>query len=125
MNYANTTLIDGLETVAVVLPLDLVPQFDPDNPPQPNTYGVPDDVQVGWVRNGARFIPPPDDLVRKRDEIKARSERDRRLAASDWTQLPDVAIANRQAWAVYRQSLRDVTLQANFPTDIIWPAPPA
>ena len=28
------------------------------------------------------------------------------LAQSDWTQLPD-ATCNRQAWATYRQALRD------------------
>ena len=35
-----------------------------------------------------------------------RQWRDRLLAASDWTQLPDAPV-NRQAWADYRQALRD------------------
>lgn len=50
MNYANTYIRGGVETVAVVLPLSAVPGFDPENPPQANTYGVPDDVQVGWEK---------------------------------------------------------------------------
>lgn len=124
MNYANSTLVNGLETVVVVLPLDLVPQFDPANPPQPNTYGVPDDVQVGWIKQGDAFIPPSEALLRQRKEIEVRQDRDRRLAASDWTQLPDVPLANREAWAVYRQALRDVTEQVGFPFDVVWPASP-
>lgn len=50
MKYANTAMLDGVERVITVLPLDAVPGFDPQNPPQSNTYGVADDVQVGWVK---------------------------------------------------------------------------
>jgi len=35
-----------------------------------------------------------------------RAHRDRLLAACDWTQLPDAPV-DRQAWADYRQILRD------------------
>lgn len=35
-----------------------------------------------------------------------RTVRDNLLATSDWTQLPD-APCDRQAWADYRQALRD------------------
>jgi hypothetical protein len=40
-----------------------------------------------------------------------RAERDRRLAASDWTQMPDspLSASMKAAWAVYRQALRDMT----------------
>ena len=52
-----------------------------------------------------------------------RAERDRRLLACDWTQLPDVPLATKEAWAVYRQALRDITEQPD-PFNITWPAPP-
>lgn len=52
-----------------------------------------------------------------------RAERDRRLAASDWTQLPDVPLLTKEAWAVYRQALRDVTIQPD-PFNIVWPESP-
>jgi hypothetical protein len=52
-----------------------------------------------------------------------RAERNKLLAASDWTQLPD-ASADAPAWATYRQALRDVTTQAN-PFAIIWPESPS
>lgn len=54
-----------------------------------------------------------------------RTNRDRRLTASDWTQLPDVPEEIRDAWAGYRQRLRDVTEQPGFPAEVTWPAPPA
>lgn len=52
-----------------------------------------------------------------------RSTRNALLASSDWTQLPDVPIATKEAWAAYRQTLRDLTLQPD-PTNIVWPQPP-
>ena len=50
-----------------------------------------------------------------------RAERDRRLAASDWTQLPDSPIAadERSGWAVYRQELRDLDMGG-----VDWPEEP-
>ena len=61
MKYASTMTNNGREVAVVVLPLEAVPLFDPLNPPQPNTYGVPDEVEVGWVRNldGSWSPPPP------------------------------------------------------------------
>jgi len=52
-----------------------------------------------------------------------RSERDRLLKEFDWTQLPDAPV-DQQAWAEYRQALRDVPQQAGFPTEITWPVKP-
>ena len=52
-----------------------------------------------------------------------RIERNKRIAISDWTQLPDVPIATKEAWAVYRQALRDITQQPD-PFNIVWPEPP-
>ena len=46
------------------------------------------------------------------------------LSSSDWTQLPDVPLATKGAWATYRQALRDITLQPGFPTDVVWPKAP-
>jgi len=53
----------------------------------------------------------------------ARSERDRLLSQSDWTQVPDAPV-DQAEWAEYRQALRDVPQQAGFPTDITWPVKP-
>lgn len=55
--------------------------------------------------------------------LKVRELRAGYLAKSDWTQLPDVPLATKEAWAVYRQALRDVTLQQD-PFNIVWPTHP-
>lgn len=46
------------------------------------------------------------------------------LKTSDWTQLPDVPLATKEAWATYRQALRDITAQPGYPFNIIWPQAP-
>jgi hypothetical protein len=54
-----------------------------------------------------------------------RSDRNRRLTMSDWTQLPDAPLTNTEAtnWGSYRQALRDITTQSD-PFNIEWPVPP-
>lgn len=55
-----------------------------------------------------------------------RRERDARLLASDWTQLPDVALTptQTQEWQAYRRALRDLTDQPGAPYDVTWPTVP-
>jgi hypothetical protein len=63
----------------------------------------------------------------KQKSIEASAVLDQRnwlLQSSDWTQLPDVPLATKEAWAVYRQALRDITLQAGYPLAIDWPLAP-
>ena len=52
----------------------------------------------------------------------ARSERDAKLAATDWMGLSDVTMSDD--WKTYRQALRDVPAQESFPHDITWPTEP-
>jgi hypothetical protein len=58
------------------------------------------------------------------DDVRA--ERNQKLNACDWTQLPDSPLdaATKTAYETYRQALRDVTSQAGFPTDVTWPVEP-
>jgi hypothetical protein len=52
-----------------------------------------------------------------------RNSRTQMLKDSDWTQIAD-STADKQAWAGYRQALRDITAQAGFPWTIDWPTQP-
>lgn len=54
-------------------------------------------------------------------------QRNKLLYESDWTQIPNNPLTSEQqtAWAVYRQELRDITLQPNYPFNVVWPTPPA
>ena len=56
-------------------------------------------------------------------EREVRAERDRLLAACDWTQVNDAPV-DASAWAAYRQALRDVPAQVGFPEAVEWPVAP-
>ena len=51
---------------------------------------------------------------------RMRMKRDRLLQESDWTQLNDAPV-DREAWAQYRQALRDLPQQEGFPGEVVWP----
>ena len=53
-----------------------------------------------------------------------RIERNAKLAASDWTQLPDAPTANVAAWKTYRQALRNLPEQTVYPNEPQWPTAP-
>ena len=52
-----------------------------------------------------------------------RAERNRRIAECDWTQLAD-SPADKNAWAIYRQALRDLPITEGFPWEVVWPTAP-
>lgn len=52
-----------------------------------------------------------------------RVERTKRLAECDWTQVPDAPV-DKQAWATYRQALRDFTNTVEDVRNPVWPTPP-
>lgn len=60
------------------------------------------------------------------ESAKVRSERDRLLTSCDWTQLADSALdmEGLSLWQDYRQSLRDIPQQPDFPTTVEWPDVP-
>ena len=77
MKYAHTKNKAGIETVVIVLPLSTVPDFDPNKPQQPDTYGVADEVEVGWVKQlDGSFTPPSITL----DMVKAAKAEELNLA---------------------------------------------
>ena len=49
--------------------------------------------------------------------------RNQLLTDSDWTQVADSPV-DKAIWATYRQILRDIATQSQFPSDIIWPENP-
>jgi len=59
------------------------------------------------------------------DMMVIRGERDRRIAKTDWTQLPDVPEAIKLKWQTYRQALRDVPQNYTDPLNISWPTEPS
>ncbi|MDZ7894167.1 MAG: tail fiber assembly protein [Sphingobium sp.] len=55
-----------------------------------------------------------------------RAERNARLAACDWTQMPDgpLTVGQVAAWRTYRQQLRDLPESIADPRNPIWPTRP-
>jgi hypothetical protein len=56
------------------------------------------------------------------DQIK--KERNALLLESDWTQLLDVNLPNKEEWKVYRQQLREITTNFSNPNEVIFPPKP-
>jgi hypothetical protein len=52
-----------------------------------------------------------------------RTQRGEKLKDSDWTQVADAPV-DKEAWATYRQALRDLTGQTGFPWTVDWPTIP-
>jgi hypothetical protein len=61
------------------------------------------------------------ETAQKANEV--RYKRNVLLTQSDWTQLADAPV-DKVSWAVYRQALRDITLQAGFPFTVDFPVAP-
>ena len=55
-----------------------------------------------------------------------RTERNKKLADTDWTQLADSS-ANATAWGTYRQALRDLPTSSgdDWPHNVTWPTEPS
>lgn len=110
---------------------DVLP-VSPRNPPvfdhvHENCVRVdPTKVDGEWVETWSVEAATPSEVEQRTTEKAAevRSTRNRLLAECDWTMLPD-APTDHTAWAAYRQQLRDVTGQAGFPLNVIWPEQPS
>lgn len=81
--------------------------------------------------NGTHFIGKdargfPVLIQREVSEEQVLATRDQLLAASDWVALRAAELGEPvpTPWREYRQALRDITEQANFPHDLTWPIEP-
>ena len=102
-------------------------------PPHVNDHCVdvpiPHDVDytvAQAVKNSDGSISIQNDPVRLTEKQwnAVREERNRLLAACDWTQLPDAPVANQTAWTTYRNLLRMIPDTQTDPTNITWPEAP-
>lgn len=94
-----------------------------DIPIRPSINHTFDYKSKEWVS-----IKSNDDMAQEM-LIAIKMQRNSLLRDTDWTQMPDAPLTEQQrtAWAIYRQSLRDVpqnNLNAESIDDIIWPTKP-
>jgi hypothetical protein len=90
------------------------PEFFNDAPPDGWVYWVPGENKVVL-----------DEESKAQQWVLVRSIRDQMLAESDWvvTKAVELGVPVDSQWVAYRQSLRDITLQAD-PFFILWPDSP-
>ena len=91
-------------------------------PSDPEPHGVElfNDAVAGVFGPIGDYVPPTMEQL----AAMARHQRDMLISMSDWTQSADVPQALKDKWAPYRQALRDVPQQPDFPMNIVWPTPP-
>jgi hypothetical protein len=92
------------------------------------TEGTPALVDGVWTQVWDVTDASPEE-VEQRTEDQARSvrsERDRLLQETDWIVIKAYERNENipAAWEVYRQALRDITLQEGFPFKVTWPDKP-
>ena len=63
-----------------------------------------------------------ENLIQEQAEQNIREERNRLLSETDWRFRSDMTPS--QEWIEYCQALRDITAQAEFPYNVIWPTEP-
>lgn len=82
----------------------------------------------GWQQHWTVTAMDDGEAQQAKDEaISAlRAERNARLDACDWTQMPDVQLTadEKASWAKYRQSLRDLPANTDNPANPVWPVAP-
>jgi len=118
-----SSTIDGCELVGVMT--DEVPIFDA------KTQKIVQS-QLPFKRNDVWYIGW--DIVDLTDEEQAdllknksaavRSQRLTLLKESDWTQGKDIPDSVSAIWAEYREQLRNISQQENFPWEVSWPQVP-
>ena len=74
---------------------------------------------IAWLKTGNTPTPYSSTSTWQR----VRTERNKLLQESDWTQLSDVVV-DKEAWSAYRKQLRDITKSFSSPTEVVWPTPP-
>jgi len=112
-----------------VIPVEVLASYDvyPCTRPERPAYdyltqqcldaGFEQDAEGNWVQGYSVERLPKDQAAEN-----IRAERNRLLAETDWMALSDNTMT--QAWADYRQALRDLTAQEGFPYSVEWPTKP-
>lgn len=129
--YPNTSFAYPITTDQ--LPNDIVIVKQISRPTDSNSSiieGTPVLIDNEWQQTWIQ-TPADSTLLATRQQEKAqliRALRQNKLGSSDWTELPSVIAIHTSEWAqewqIYRQALRDITNQQDFPNSVVWPTPP-
>ena len=98
----------------------------------PNAEVIIRDDVVEWITPSVAPVTEEeiqtkyDELVAAEPLAKLRTERNKRLAETDWvvTMHKELGTNIPAAWKTYRQALRDITDDATSLDDVTWPEKP-
>ena len=89
---------------------------------------------VEWKKPDGTLTMTPSDFVLDYSVVgpvlelmMLREERNKKLAASDWTQFNDSPLSDskKTEWSTYRQTLRDITSSTQSIFSVTWPTEPS
>ena len=117
--------------------LSVVDWYFSDSPIVPVTPGIRLEVHEGLTWDTVKGVQDGDEVTLIEDPAKVqaklaaawtalRTERNRRLQASDWVALADAHLSQdrKDAWFAYRQELRDLPDLVTDPLSVEWPLDP-
>lgn len=81
------------------------------------------ELEKGKQLSSDNGFPIAIDKVKVNDWQTIRTERNVKLKRTDYTQLRDFT-GNTEAWATYRQELRDIPQTFSDPNMVVWPVAP-
>lgn len=126
----NTSFPDNMEDNFVLNEYRLcrvIPVPHSANPYVKYTENTPVLIDEAWYQSWSEKAMTEEEIaiVAANQWASVRSQRNRLLLESDWTQLADSPLDNelKQKWTEYRQQLRNVAAQTD-PFNIIWPIKP-
>jgi hypothetical protein len=116
-----TAFIDQMQPGEYIMPANTTDEW----PPKPKAGHVVKWNGSTWEQ--AKIQEPEVEEIDEAAEAHAAAvkRRNKLLGGCDWTQLADSPLskAERQAWADYRQALRDLPTAPGFP-EVEWPTAP-
>lgn len=92
-----------------------------------NSFSITDDDVLTITMADASSLSQAEveaDMAVNGGFIDLRIDRDLNLSATDWTQMSDLTLDNKAAWATYRQALRDLPANTVDPANPTWPTKP-
>lgn len=119
--------------------MDVVPELylpyepNPQYEPEPEWDEWTQELIAGDIESPTQETIPwivrdftPEEIEAKLDSAAEgwRQDRNWALAQSDFIFAPDVTVEDMDAWLEYRQALRDLPEQPNFPKDVQFPLRP-
>lgn len=105
--------------------VNTIPQPAYDKSVQTILELLPTCVNGVWTQQWVVIDLDADAISLKNNEQASlvRSNRNKLLSECDWTQLADSPV-DKSLWGIYRQELRDISAQTDFPFTVIYPIKP-